>query len=242
MNKKANIPWARVEARLAEIGREQQWLRETMDVSPSTLTNWKSRGVPSAKAVALAHAIGMTTDQLLSANAPPSPGPADANDRRAGADRRERYWLSGESSVEDAPAIVGALKRLPVVGRVQAGPDGMLSIDDYPPGHGDGYMFWYSTCTEAYALRIRGESMSPRYRPGEFVGVDPCADITPSDEVIAFLGNGQRMIKRLLWRRDDQVCFESVNQTFPNIILDMDEIDKMHLVIGNIPKSAFRSE
>lgn len=147
---------------------------------------------------------------------------------------------SVQTDVEDAPQVVGALKKLPVVGRVQAGPDGMLHIDDFHQG--DGYMLWWSTCANAYALRIRGESMSPRYLPGEFVGVDPCADVSPSDEVIVMLKSGQRMIKRLLWRRDDQACFESVNKNFQNIILDLAEIDALHLVLGNIPKAAFRSE
>lgn len=147
-----------------------------------------------------------------------------------------------QSNVEEAPAIVGALRKLQVVGRVQAGPDGLLHIDDFAPGHGDGYMLWWATCADAYALRIRGESMSPRYLPGEFVGVDPCSDVTPNDEVIVILKDDRRMIKRLLWQRDDQACFESVNKNFPNIVFDLEEIEQMHLVLGNIPKAAFRSE
>ncbi|MFZ3286212.1 MAG: helix-turn-helix domain-containing protein [Telluria sp.] len=147
---------------------------------------------------------------------------------------------TGQSNVEDAPAIAACLKRIPIVGRVQAGPDGTLHIDDF--AHGDGYMLWWSTCSSAYALRIRGESMSPRYLPGEFVGVDPCADVNPSDEVIVLLKTGERMIKRLLWRREDQACFESVNKDFQNIIFDLEEVDALHLVIGHIPKTAFRSE
>jgi len=146
------------------------------------------------------------------------------------------------NEVEDAPAISSrALKRIPLVGRVQAGADGLLHIDDYPPEHPEGFMLWWANCPEAYALRIRGESMSPRYLPGEFVGVDPCAEVMPSDEVILLLKDGRRMIKRLLWLRDGQACFESVNKDHPNIILDLEDIDQLHLVLGNIPKAAFNS-
>lgn len=144
------------------------------------------------------------------------------------------------SDVDDAPAIVGTPRLIPVAGRVQAGEDGLLHIDDFPPEHPEGYMVWYTSCVEAYALRVRGESMSPRYLPGEFVGVDPCADVYPSDEVIVLLSDGRRMIKRLLWQRGDQACFESVNKDFPNIIVDVEEITALHLVLGHIPKSAFR--
>jgi phage repressor protein C with HTH and peptisase S24 domain len=148
--------------------------------------------------------------------------------------------VEAASDVEDAPAIIGTPRLLPVAGRVQAGEDGLLHIDDFPPEQPEGYVVWFTSCVEAYALRVRGESMSPRYLPGEFVGVDPCADVYPSDEVIVLLSDGRRMIKRLLWQRDDQACFESVNKDFQNIVVDLEEITALHLVLGHIPKSAFR--
>jgi phage repressor protein C with HTH and peptisase S24 domain len=148
--------------------------------------------------------------------------------------------VEATSDVEDAPAIIGTPRLLPVAGRVQAGEDGLLHIDDFPPEQPEGYVVWFTSCVEAYALRVRGESMSPRYLPGEFVGVDPCADVYPSDEVIVLLSDGRRMIKRLLWQRDDQACFESVNKDFQNIVVDLEEITALHLVLGHIPKSAFR--
>lgn len=155
---------------------------------------------------------------------------------------RKDHDKSLAAEVEDGPTVVGSPKKIPIVGRVQAGPDGLLHIDDYHAGHPDGYMLWWSSCENAYALRIRGESMSPRYLPGEFVGVDPCAEVLPSDEVIVMLKNGARLIKRLLWMRDEQACFESVNKNFQNIIIPLEELEKLHLVIGNIPKSAFRQD
>ena len=113
-------------------------------------------------------------------------------------------------------------------------------MDDFNVEHPDGYLEWYATCADAYALRVRGESMSPRYLPGEFVGVDPCGEALPSDEVIVLLKDGRRMLKRLLWVRDGQACYESVNKNFPNIVLDCADIDRMHLVLGHIPKVVFR--
>lgn len=142
--------------------------------------------------------------------------------------------------VDDAPAIVRSRQLIPVIGRVQAGGDGLLHIDDFNVEHPDGYLEWYATCSDAYALRVRGESMSPRYLPGEFVGVDPCGEVLPSDEVIVLLKDGRRMLKRLLWVRDGQACYESVNKDFPNIVLDCADIERMHLVLGHIPKIVFR--
>jgi len=155
-----------------------------------------------------------------------------------GASQKARPTIESLVELEEAPAIVATPRLIPVAGRVQAGADGFIQVD--PVENPDGHMVWYTSCIEAYALRVRGESMSPRYLPGEFVGVDPCAEVLPSDEVIVQLADGRRMIKRLLWTRDGQSCFESVNKDHQNIVIDWEDIQAMHLVLGHIPKSAFR--
>lgn len=155
--------------------------------------------------------------------------------------RPKSELLKPVEEVEPGPEIIGRVRNLPVVGQVQAGPDGLLVIDDYPVGFGDGSVQYWATCENAYALRVRGESMSPRYLPGEFVAVDPCSEVQPSQEVIVLKKDGTRMIKRLLWMRDGQACFESINKDYKNITLYMDEIDALHRVLGRVPPEAFRS-
>ncbi|AWG45803.1 hypothetical protein AM586_27810 [Massilia sp. WG5] len=203
-------------------------LARAAGVSDTAAGNWLKgdHGIDAPKARALASYLKVDALWLETGEGSPAP---DASARPL-----------DDDEVEDAPAIMRKPQLIPIVGRVQAGTDGLLHIDDFSPAHPDGWLFWYAPCADAYALRIRGESMSPRYLPGEFVGVDPCGEAQPSDEVIVLLKDGRRMIKRLLWIRDDQACFESVNKDHPNIIIDCEEIDRMHLVLGHIPKAAFR--
>lgn len=204
-------------------------LARAAGVSDTAAGNWLKgdHGIDAPKARALAGYLKVDALWLETGEGSPTPGPA--------------VTQAVDSDVEDAPAIARRPQLIPVVGRVQAGDDGLLHIDDFNAQHPDGYLAWFATCADAYALRIRGESMSPRYLPGEFVGVDPCGQAQPSDEVIVILKDGRRMIKRLLWIRDDQACFESVNKDHPNIIIDCEDIDRMHLVLGHIPKVAFRT-
>lgn len=204
-------------------------LARAAGVSDTAAGNWLKgdHGIDAPKARALASYLKVDALWLETGEGVPMPVPAVRGD--------------AQSDVEDAPVIARKPQLIPVVGRVQAGTDGLLHIDDFSVDHPDGYLSWFATCADAYALRIRGESMSPRYLPGEFVGVDPCGEAQPSDEVIVLLKDGRRMIKRLLWIRDDQACFESVNKDHANIIIDCEEIDRMHLVLGHIPKAAFRS-
>lgn len=214
-------------------GGNQSEMARFVGVTPQAVQKWLA-GVtePRGKNLELAaEFLGITPAELKF-------GPARA--AMGGKGGKGAHSEIAASDVEEAPAILATRRMIPVAGRVQAGVDGLLHIDDYPPESPEGYMFWYTSCVQSYALRVRGESMSPRYLPGEFVGVDPCAEVLPSDEVIVQLEDGRRMIKRLLWIRDDQACFESVNKDHPNIIIDCDEIQVMHLVLGHIPKAAFR--
>lgn len=58
---------------------------------------------------------------------------------------------------------------VPVVGTVQAGDEGYWDELQYPVGHGDGFIRYPSRDRNAYALRVKGDSMRPRIKPGEFI-------------------------------------------------------------------------
>lgn len=219
-------------SRRKALGLTQKDIGATLGISHVNISDWENgRGMPEASRLpALAKRLEMTVSELM----------GDRLFLTLTAKPVTTDLSNVIDELEDAPIIVGPQRLIPIVGRVEAGPDGLLHIDDFNRDSPDGYLLWFTTCTEAYALRIRGESMSPRYLPGEFVGVDPCAEVLPSDEVIVLLKDGRRMIKRLLWQRDDQACFESVNKAFQNIVLETSEIVALHLVLGRIPRSAFR--
>lgn len=223
----------RIERYLADKnGGNQSEMARFVGVSPQAVQKWIAGAAePRGKNLDLAAQFLGVTPAELKFGAPP--------DSKLSFER-QLSRADQSSDLDDAPAIVGTPRLIPVAGRVQAGQDGLLHVDDFPVESPEGFVVWYTSCIESYALRVRGESMSPRYLPGEFVGVDPCADVLPSDEVIVLLADGRRMIKRLLWLRDGQACFESVNKDYPNIVIDCTEITGMHLVLGHIPKSAFR--
>lgn len=223
------------QALLAKNGGNQSEMARFVGVTPQAVQKWiagesEPRGQNLAKA---AEFLGVSPS-YLKFGGPPAAIPVRTPSRPIAELRKP------VDEVDSGPDLIGRVRSLPVVGQVQAGEDGLLSIDDYPVGFGDGVVDYWATCENAYALRVRGESMSPRYLPGEFVAVDPCAEIQPSQEVIVLRTNGTRMIKRLLWMRDGQACFESINKDYKNITLYMDEIAGLHRVIGRVPPEAFR--
>ncbi len=127
-------------------------------------------------------------------------------------------------------------KRVPVVGTAQLGDDGYWSELEYPVGHGDGYVDFYSSDNSAYALRCRGDSMAPRIKDGEFVVIEPHAEPRPGDEVMVRAEDGRVMIKELLYVRDGVAHLASVNETHGRIAIPQEQIAAMHPVVGIVKR------
>lgn len=102
-------------------------------------------------------------------------------------------WVTGEghpAGVEDAPAHFESRPReLPVIDYVRAGNWDTVT-DAYPRGAGMARIAVDRAVGDnAFALFVRGDSMSPEYREGDCVIVEPAVDPRPGDHVVAKLDN-----------------------------------------------------
>ena len=131
---------------------------------------------------------------------------------------------------------------VPVVGTAQAGDDGYWHELGYPTGHGEGRVRFPSEDSNAYALRIKGDSMRPRIKPGEFVVVEPNKPCRPGDEVLVKTINGRSMVKVLGSVRDGLVELRSINDDHKPITIEHAEIEVMHYVGGIAKSSLFLAE
>lgn len=126
-----------------------------------------------------------------------------------------------------------------VVGEVQGGPDGYISVDDYPAGHGCALLpDVRSRDKEAYGLKVRGDSMRPRIKSGEYIVVEPNADALPGDDVVVRFVDGSAVVKELLWIRDGEVCLGSINNGVPPITRPMTTIRSIHRVAAIMPRGS----
>lgn len=141
------------------------------------------------------------------------------------------------SNVEAAPQM-RQRKGIPVVGEVKGGDDGYLDELQYPVGHGEGTVDYPTADPNAYALRVRGDSMHPRYRAGEFIVVEPSIEAQPGDDVVVALRDGRKLLKELNWRRDGEAQLLSVNNHFGPLTLQESEIQSVQLVAGRVRRSA----
>lgn len=128
---------------------------------------------------------------------------------------------------------------VPVVGTAKMGDCGYYEEISTMSGAGDGYIATYSKDQNAYALRVRGDSMAPAIRDGWYVVVEPNSTPSVGEYVLVKLKDGQRMVKELLYQRTDSIAVMSINgekrKTIPT-----DEIDDHHgiqAIVAILPPS-----
>lgn len=148
-------------------------------------------------------------------------------------------WLSegigemlatGESNVEPGPPILSATRRIEIVGTAQLGPDGYWVGLDL----GDGWVESYSRDEDAYALRLKGDSMSPAIRNGWVAVCEPNHRLVPGEYVMVTTMDDQSMVKELLFENEEGVSLMSVNAAYgERRTIAWSDISKIHYV-GNI--------
>lgn len=143
------------------------------------------------------------------------------------------------SNVTEAPALA-ASRLVPVVGHVKGGTDGYLEEMQFPAGYGEGVVEFWTKDPAAYALRVKGDSMHPRYRAGEFIVVTPSVEALPGRDVVVKLKDGRKLLKLLNWIRGDEIQLLSINDGYAPTTLSADEIESIHRVAGGVPQDAFQ--
>lgn len=115
-----------------------------------------------------------------------------------------RGWLdqAGEQ-LRPADAIQAAgTRKVWVIGNGQGGlPDRIWEDGGYPTGASDKFAEVATDDQHAFVVCVRGDSMIPRYQPGEYALVEPSTEPEIEDDVLVRLSSGETMIKRLLSRR-----------------------------------------
>lgn len=135
----------------------------------------------------------------------------------------ERGWLDrihGDSNVETAPALRG---KVPLISWVAAG-DWCEAHDPYPPGDAE---MWLQVSANyglrSYGLRVRGESMLPRFREGEIIIVDPDARTDSGNYVIARKDGSKEVTFKQLVIEGEAVYLKPLNPQWPDPIIKIDD-------------------
>lgn len=114
-------------------------------------------------------------------------------------------------------------RRLPVIGSVQAG-HFCEAVDLHEIGAADEWMEAYGPAgRRAYVLRVEGFSMDPDFRPGDKVVIDPDAQWTSGDFVVAKRTADQAVTLKQIRAEGDHFYLYATNPAWPERIIRMTE-------------------
>ena len=187
-------------------GMRQRQVAEHFGIASQAVSQWEAgRTRPAGHRLAeLARLFAVRLDWLLAGLGPMSEGD------------------EGEGSPRTTSASV------PVIDRVQAG--GWTDVQDpYAPGGGEDFL---STDVlvgpHTFALVIEGDSMTPDFRPGDKVIIDPAVAPRPGECVVAKRDKDQRAtFKKYRLRGQDShgrdiVELVPLNPDWPTLMIDAD--------------------
>lgn len=186
----------------------QSAVARLLNASPQTVKNWESRGISKDGMITAQEVIGCSSTWLKNGTG-------------------EMVAESAEPpQVANITRVPMGTRRIPLISCVQAGAM-TEAIDPYALGDAAEWMLTDLELSQnAFALRIKGDSMLPEFREGDTVIIDPSVDPLPGDYVVAKNGENEATFKKYRPRgvnEQGQQVFELVplNEDYPSMRSDM---------------------
>ena len=114
----------------------------------------------------------------------------------------DSHYLSGvlQEMANRSPLNHLAANAVPVINRVSAGYPRDFSDLAYPQRTADEYLSCPDvTDRQAFAARVHGDSMTPKYRPGDIVVFSPALSARDGDDCFIRFTDGQTTFKRVFF-------------------------------------------
>lgn len=133
----------------------------------------------------------------------------------------------------DAPLNISNWRTVRIMGTAQMGDNGYW----YEFEDGDGCIDVISTDPDAYALRVRGDSMAPAIRNNWVVWCEPNSELVSGEYVMVKTNDGRSMVKELLYANCSEISLMSLNADFGRLTLPINDVLQAHYVGGIVPPS-----
>jgi phage repressor protein C with HTH and peptisase S24 domain len=167
--------------------------------------------------------------------------PTDIKDKLETDEAKIEKWIklnidpkkngSQESPIKRPSLSAGRL--IPIINKVATGYPTDFNDLDYPVGIADDYI----RCPDvhdpnAFAVRVVGDSMEPRFKEGDIIVFSPGAEVRNGDDCfVRFASPHETTFKRVFFEPNDTVRLQPRNDKYPPAMVDGKKINGMYRAI-----------
>jgi repressor LexA len=154
-------------------------------------------------------------------------------DGKADVSRLNQLLTESKLVTEQETGPLAAGRLVPVINKVAAGYPADFNDLDYPAGIADDYV----RCPDvhdpnAFAVRVIGDSMEPKFCEGDIVIFSPAAEVHSGDDCfIRFSMPHETTFKRVFFEPDNKVRLQPRNDNYPPTIIDGKRINGLYRAI-----------
>ena len=143
------------------------------------------------------------------------------------------FLAESKLDIGQAGSSLAAGRLVPVINKVSAGYPSDFNDLDYPVGVADDYV----RCPDlhdpnAFAVRVVGDSMEPKFHEGDIVIFSPAAEVHNGDDCfVRFAMPHETTFKRVFFELDNKVRLQPRNEKYSPTIVDGKRINGLYRAI-----------
>ncbi|MFA5553946.1 MAG: XRE family transcriptional regulator [Phycisphaerae bacterium] len=151
-------------------------------------------------------------------------------------DKAKINSMLGESGLKDSDSedsTISAGRPIPIINKVSAGYPNDFDDLEYPVGIADDYI----RCPDvhdanAFAVRVIGDSMEPKFHEGDIVVFSPAMEVRNGDDCfVRFSSPHETTFKRVYFEEDNKVRLQPRNENYSPMIVDGKRINGLYRAI-----------
>ena len=153
--------------------------------------------------------------------------------QKADISKLNELLVDSELGIEKDVSPLAAGRLVPVINKVSAGYPTDFNDLDYPVGMADDYV----RCPDlhdpnAFAVRIVGDSMEPKFNQEDIVVFSPAAEVRNGDDCfVRFAMPHETSFKRVFFEADNKIRLQPRNESYSPMIVESERINGIYRAV-----------
>ena len=154
-------------------------------------------------------------------------------DKKTKTTNLKKVMARNKLDLNEEKSVLAPGRLVPVINKVVAGYPADFNDLDYPVGVADDYV----RCPDlhdpnAFAVRVVGDSMEPKFHEGDIVVFSPAAEVHNGDDCfVRFTMPHETTFKRVFFEKDNTIRLQPRNEKYSPTIVEGDRINGLYRAI-----------